>query len=165
MLSNYYTVDYIIISCVNTVQNINFILWSKDTIYSKMSYSPFLTWIFYPLIGYSFATILIRCVNKNKFCFRLVCVSVLTESRFSYGKPNKLKGPNYPAARAFWNGKNIQISYFGLYSIFINDNMFSFKSACIIKSYWTSWKQTVVLRRNWFLVYRDDFRDISFYIF
>jgi uncharacterized membrane protein len=34
---------------------------------NKLSFFPFLTWIFYPLVGYIFGTFLIRCTDKNKF--------------------------------------------------------------------------------------------------
>jgi len=55
------------------VSSLSGLLWGS----SEISYFPFLTWIFYPIIGYLFAIILIRCANKNKFYLRLVFVSVL----------------------------------------------------------------------------------------
>ncbi len=34
---------------------------------SELSFFPFLTWAFYPLAGYLFGTLLIRCTNKDRF--------------------------------------------------------------------------------------------------
>lgn len=34
---------------------------------SEYSYFPFLTWAFYPIAGYLFGSLLIRCTNKKKF--------------------------------------------------------------------------------------------------
>ncbi|MBP2622765.1 heparan-alpha-glucosaminide N-acetyltransferase domain-containing protein [Streptococcus oricebi] len=41
---------------------------------NSLSYFPFLSWIFYPLVGYLFGNLLIRCTNKNRF-YRLVAAS------------------------------------------------------------------------------------------
>jgi len=81
---------YLLISIILVLGLLNFILAPVETdsmIISSLSgllwgscqisYFPFLTWIFYPIIGYLFANILIRCANKNKLYLRLVCVSVL----------------------------------------------------------------------------------------
>lgn len=34
---------------------------------NSLSFFPFLTWIFYPLVGYVFGTYLVRCKDKNRF--------------------------------------------------------------------------------------------------
>lgn len=39
------------------------LIWGTN----KFTYFPFLTWIFYPLAGYLFGYLLIRCENKRKF--------------------------------------------------------------------------------------------------
>jgi len=49
------------------------LLWGS----SELSYFPFLTWIFYPITGYLFATLLIRCADKNRFYVRVFVFSVL----------------------------------------------------------------------------------------
>lgn len=56
-------------------------LWSAITglFWGSSEYSefPFLTWIFYPIMGYVFAQILIRCTNKMAFYKWLILISVL----------------------------------------------------------------------------------------
>ncbi|WP_040194723.1 heparan-alpha-glucosaminide N-acetyltransferase domain-containing protein [Clostridium culturomicium] len=44
---------------------------------SEYSYFPFLTWIFYPLTGYLFGCLLIRCQDKRKFYIRAAIASAL----------------------------------------------------------------------------------------
>lgn len=34
---------------------------------NKYSFFPFFTWMFYPIAGYLFGSLLIRCANKKKF--------------------------------------------------------------------------------------------------
>lgn len=42
---------------------------------SDVSEFPFLTWIFYPIIGYIFAGFLVKCTNKNRFYTILFIIS------------------------------------------------------------------------------------------
>lgn len=41
---------------------------------SDYSYFPFLTWIFYPLAGYLFGSILIRCTDKKRF-YKVIAIA------------------------------------------------------------------------------------------
>lgn len=55
------------------LQGITGLIWGS----SEYSFFPFLTWIFYPIIGFIFGKILLRVTNKEMFYLRVILVGYL----------------------------------------------------------------------------------------
>ncbi|WP_186323948.1 heparan-alpha-glucosaminide N-acetyltransferase domain-containing protein [Bacillus thuringiensis] len=49
------------------------LVWGSN----ENSYFPFLTWVFYPIAGFLFGSLLIRCTNKKKFYIRSAIIGAV----------------------------------------------------------------------------------------